>query len=57
MKAVQPGTVVYTHGRANRFGHPAGVVQQRHRQLAIPTRSTAREGAIEWIVLPRGKWS
>ncbi len=55
LKAVQPGAVVYTHGRANRFGHPAGMVRQRHRQLAIRSHSTAHEGALEWIVTPPGQ--
>jgi competence protein ComEC len=55
LKAVQPDAVVYTHGRANRFGHPAGMVRQRHRQLAIRAHSTAYDGAIEWIVTPPGQ--
>jgi competence protein ComEC len=52
LKQVDPQLVVYTHGRANRYGHPAAAVRERHAQLDIATYSTALEGALEWTLRP-----
>lgn len=52
LKQVDPALVVYTHGRANHYGHPAPAVRQRHAQLGIATYSTALEGALEWTLRP-----
>lgn len=52
LKGVGPDLVVYSHGRANPFGHPAPEVRQRHYTLGIPTESTAAGGALEWIIEP-----
>ncbi|MFU8763253.1 MAG: DNA internalization-related competence protein ComEC/Rec2, partial [Haliea sp.] len=52
LKQVNPALVVYTHGRANRYGHPAAAVRERHAQLDIATYSTALEGALEWTLRP-----
>lgn len=52
LKQVDPALVVYTHGRASRYGHPAAPVRERHAQLRIATYSTALEGALEWTLRP-----
>lgn len=52
LKAVRPRQVIYSHGRANPFGHPAPAVLARHAALGIPGQSTAAYGALEWIVEP-----
>jgi competence protein ComEC len=49
---VRPQRVIYTHGRANPFGHPAATVVQRHQLLGIETLSTAQTGALEWVLEP-----
>ncbi|MEZ5554733.1 DNA internalization-related competence protein ComEC/Rec2 [Haliea sp.] len=49
---VRPRRVIYTHGRANAFGHPATTVVQRHQALDIDTLSTAHTGALEWVLEP-----
>tara|TARA_R110002072_G_scaffold150755_4_gene299293 strand:+ start:43 stop:1536 length:1494 start_codon:yes stop_codon:yes gene_type:complete len=49
---VRPQRVIYTHGRANAFGHPAARVVQRHQALGIDTLSTAQAGALEWVLVP-----
>ncbi|MDO8862393.1 DNA internalization-related competence protein ComEC/Rec2 [Haliea sp. E1-2-M8] len=52
LKQVDPAMVLYTHGRANHYGHPATAVRQRHAQQGIATYSTALEGALEWTLRP-----
>lgn len=49
---VKPEIVVYTHGRANRFGHPASAVMQRHADMGVATLSSAESGALEWVLRP-----
>ena len=44
--ALAPAAVIFSAGRANRFGHPAPPVVDRYRQRGIPTFSTAESGAI-----------
>lgn len=52
LKQVAPTLVVYTHGRANHYGHPAAAVRERHARLGIAGHSTALEGALEWTLRP-----
>lgn len=52
LKQVDPALVVFTHGRANHYGHPAAAVSERHARLAIGSHSTALEGALEWTLRP-----
>ncbi|MEQ9464946.1 MAG: DNA internalization-related competence protein ComEC/Rec2 [Haliea sp.] len=52
LRQVEPELVIYTHGRANPYGHPAAAVRDRHVQQGIATRSTALEGALEWTLRP-----
>ncbi|MFO7553146.1 MAG: DNA internalization-related competence protein ComEC/Rec2 [Haliea sp.] len=52
LKHVDPALVVYTHGRANHYGHPAAAVTERHALLGVATHSTALEGALEWTLRP-----
>ncbi len=52
LRQVQPERVIYTHARANPYGHPAAAVRERHVQQGIATHSTALDGALEWTLRP-----
>jgi len=52
LRQVAPAYVVFTHARANHFGHPARVVVDRHSVAGITTVSTAESGALEWVLHP-----
>lgn len=47
LRQVAPGSVVFTAGYKNRFGHPKPDVVERYRKLGIVTFNTADEGAIK----------
>ncbi|MBA6412124.1 DNA internalization-related competence protein ComEC/Rec2 [Parahaliea sp. F7430] len=49
LKTVQPQHIVFSHGYANRFGHPHPEVLRRSRQIGAELHSTAEQGAIELI--------
>ena len=46
LAAIHPAAVVFSAGRANRFGHPAPVVVERYRAMGTPMFSTADDGAV-----------
>jgi competence protein ComEC len=43
---VRPVAVIFSSGRANRFGHPAPVVVERYRAMGTTMFSTAEDGAV-----------
>ena len=55
LKAVRPRQVVYSHGRANPFGHPAASVEARYAARDIVSYSTAAQGAVEWVIEPAAR--
>jgi competence protein ComEC len=46
LAAMRPAAVIFSAGRANRFGHPAPTVVARYRALGITMFSTAEDGAV-----------
>jgi competence protein ComEC len=46
LEALHPAAVVFSAGRANRFGHPAPPVVERYRSLGATLFSTADDGAV-----------
>jgi competence protein ComEC len=46
LAAARPAAVIFSAGRANRFGHPAPVVVERYRALGATMFSTAEDGAV-----------
>ncbi len=46
LHALEPDLVVFSAGRANRFGHPAPAVVARYRALGTTMFSTAEDGAV-----------
>jgi competence protein ComEC len=42
----RPSAVIFSSGRANRFGHPAPAVVERYRALGATMFSTAEDGAV-----------
>jgi competence protein ComEC len=46
LSALRPSVVVFSVGRANRFGHPAPAVVSRFRQIGAAIFSTAADGAV-----------
>ena len=46
LSALKPRAVVFSAGRANRFGHPAPVVVARYRAMGVEMFSTATDGAV-----------
>ena len=46
LAALHPAAVIFSAGRANRFGHPAPVVVERYRAMGTPMFSTAEHGAV-----------
>jgi competence protein ComEC len=46
LNALRPSVVVFSAGRANRFGHPHPTVVQRYRALGAQIFSTAEDGAV-----------
>jgi competence protein ComEC len=46
LNAVRPAAVVFSAGRANRFGHPAAPVVARVRRSGAEVFSTATDGAV-----------
>lgn len=55
LKAVDPAEVVYSHGYANRFGHPHPAVVARVGAAGARAWSTARRGALELVFYADGK--
>ncbi|MBN7798403.1 DNA internalization-related competence protein ComEC/Rec2 [Parahaliea mediterranea] len=49
LKAVNPAEVVYSHGYANRFGHPHPAVVARLEAAGARAWSTASQGALELV--------
>jgi competence protein ComEC len=46
LDTLRPIAVVFSAGRANRFGHPAPVVVDRYRAMGTAMFSTAEDGAV-----------
>ena len=46
LSALEPKAVIFSAGRANRFGHPAPVVVARYRAMGVEMFSTATDGAV-----------
>jgi competence protein ComEC len=46
LEALRPSLVVFSAGRANRFGHPAPSVRARYRALGSTMFSSAEDGAV-----------
>jgi competence protein ComEC len=46
LERVRPAAVIFSSGRANRFGHPAPVVVERYRAMGTTMFSTAEDGAV-----------
>jgi competence protein ComEC len=46
LEALRPAAVVFSAGRANRFGHPHPAVVARYRALGVQMFSTADDGAV-----------
>ena len=46
LERVRPAAVVFSSGRANRFGHPAPLVVERYRAMGTAMFSTAEDGAV-----------
>lgn len=46
LAATRPAAVIFSAGRANRFGHPASAVVERYRALGATMFSTAADGAV-----------
>ena len=46
VRATSPAAVIFSAGRANRFGHPAPAVVERYRAAGAALYLTARDGAI-----------
>jgi len=46
LAAAHPAVVIFSAGRANRFGHPARAVVERYRALGVTMFSTADDGAV-----------
>jgi competence protein ComEC len=46
LEHVHPSAVIFSAGRANRFGHPAPVVVERYRAMGTTMFSTAEDGAV-----------
>ena len=46
LSALKPRAVVFSAGRATRFGHPAPVVVARYRAMDVEMFSTASDGAV-----------
>jgi competence protein ComEC len=44
--ALNPRAVIFSAGRANRFGHPAPPVVERYRAMGVEMFSTALDGAV-----------
>ena len=44
--ALEPAAVIFSAGRANRFGHPAAPVVERYREIGAEIFSTAEDGAV-----------
>lgn len=55
LKTVQPGSVVFSHGYLNQFGHPHAKILARYRQMAVQPLSTAAQGALEIDISPAGE--
>jgi competence protein ComEC len=43
---LRPAAVIFSAGRANRFGHPAPAVVERYRAMGTTMFSTAEDGAV-----------
>lgn len=52
LRTVSPHTIIFSHGFANRFGHPHPEVERRVKSLAIDARSTAQQGALQLELAP-----
>jgi competence protein ComEC len=46
LKALNPSAVIFSAGRANRFGHPAPAVVERYRAMGAAMFATAEDGAV-----------
>jgi competence protein ComEC len=46
LRALNPRAVIFSAGRANRFGHPAPTVVERYRAMGVAMFSTASDGAV-----------
>jgi competence protein ComEC len=46
LRALNPRVVIFSAGRANRFGHPAPMVVERYRAMGVTMFSTASDGAV-----------
>jgi competence protein ComEC len=46
LDALAPAAVIFSAGRANRFGHPHPLVVERYRTRGAPIFSTQRDGAV-----------
>jgi competence protein ComEC len=55
VRQLAPEVVVFSAGRANRYGHPHPRVVQRYRWEESRQFSTAEHGAIQWCsAVPEG---
>ncbi len=55
LKAVQPTSVVFSHGYLNQFGHPHTQILARYGQLDSEHLSTAAQGALEIDISQAGE--
>jgi competence protein ComEC len=46
LNALNPGAVIFSAGRANRFGHPAPAVVERYAAMGVAMFATASDGAV-----------
>lgn len=46
LETLRPAAVIFSAGRANRFGHPAAPVVARYRAMDVEMFSTAQDGAV-----------
>lgn len=55
LRAVTPARAVFTHGRANPFGHPAPAVLARFCNARVQMDATASSGAVSYRIAPSGE--